>query len=412
MMNEGFRTHPWYTAPAFLGTGLLLGLILSLAAVSVALAAGNIDPTNKWAWSANAGWINFAPDNGGVTIFSDHLEGDAWGENIGWIRLGTYTGGGSHTYANDAAGAYGVNNDGAGNLSGYAWGANVGWINFDPDGAERVTIDPATGDFNGYAWGENVGWIHFRNASPAYKVNTAWRPTSPPGGSIDASNKWAWGANAGWISFAPDNGGVTVFSDHLEGDAWGENIGWIRLGTCTSGSPCTYDNDAASTYGVNNDGAGNLSGFAWSANVGWINFDPDGAERVTIDPVTGDFEGHAWGENVGWIKFKGTGVVAYGVSLQPAVAPTVSLNASGGNLVLDWSAAAANGGGYEVCWSATNPFFAPSAPCAPAAGTSYIISPAPSANTYYAVRGINGVGQKSGLSNRVGVVHFTIVPGT
>ena len=39
---------------------------------------------------------------------------------------------------------------------------------------------------------------------------------------------------------APDNGGVTVFDDHLEGYAWGENTGWIRLGTCTGGSssPC------------------------------------------------------------------------------------------------------------------------------------------------------------------------------
>ena len=287
-MKNRIRTHPWVAA--------LLGLILSLVAVGVALAAGNIDPTNKWAWGANTGWINFAPDNGGVTVYSDHLEGYAWGENIGWIRLGTYTGGGSHTYANDAAGAYGVNNDGAGHLSGYAWGANVGWINFDPDGAEQVTIDPATGDFNGYAWGENVGWINFRNASPAYKVSTAWRPTGPPGGNIDPSSKWAWSTNAGWINFAPDNGGVTVTSDHLEGYAWGENIGWIRFkGTAQDSTP----------YGVNNDGVGNLSGYAWGTNVGWINLAPTHG-GVWADPVTGDFEGYAWGENVGWIHFHNT----------------------------------------------------------------------------------------------------------
>jgi hypothetical protein len=108
-------------------------------------------------------------------------------------------------------------------------------------------------------------------------------------GNIDSIHKWAWGTNVGWINFDPENGGVTVYTDHLEGYAWGENVGWIRLGTCASGSPCTHANTSAADYGVNNDGAGNLSSYAWSANAGWINFDPDGDERVIIDPLTGDF---------------------------------------------------------------------------------------------------------------------------
>jgi len=122
------------------------------------------------------GWINFADANGGVTVYSDHLEGYAWGENVGWIRLGSYDGGGSHTYANDDWDTYGVNNDGSGNLSGYAWGTNVGWINFHPTHGGGVTID-GDGKFDGYAWGENVGWIHFQNADPAYLVQTDWTPT-------------------------------------------------------------------------------------------------------------------------------------------------------------------------------------------------------------------------------------------
>jgi hypothetical protein len=154
---------------------LIAGLVLGL--VGVAYAAANIDSDNKWAWGANVGWISFNPTHGGgVTVYSDHLEGYAWAENVGWIRLGSYDGGGSHTYANDAADTYGVNNDGDGNLSGYAWGANVGWINFDPS-HHQVTIDPDTGKFDGYAWGENVGWIHFQNASPEYYVQTDWTPT-------------------------------------------------------------------------------------------------------------------------------------------------------------------------------------------------------------------------------------------
>jgi uncharacterized repeat protein (TIGR01451 family) len=169
-----------YTPSVF--SALLLGLLLSLLAVGMALAAaGNIDAINKWAWGTNMGWVNYAPDNGGVTVYSDHLEGYAWAENVGWIKLGTCTGGSPCTHANTTNTNYGVNNDGTGNLSGYAWGTTVGWINFDPAGAEQVTMDPATGDFAGYAWGENVGWIHFQGSSPAYKVNTAWRGAADVG---------------------------------------------------------------------------------------------------------------------------------------------------------------------------------------------------------------------------------------
>ena len=164
-MKTRIRIHPWYAA-------FLLGLILALWGVGVVLAAGNIDATHKYPWSTNAGWINFAPDNGGVTVYSDHLEGYAWGENIGWIRLGTHTGGGTYTYANDAAGTYGVNrNTTTGALSGYAWSSSAGWINFAPSNG-GVTVSLA-GEFSGYAWGENIGWIKFNGTatdSSLYKV--------------------------------------------------------------------------------------------------------------------------------------------------------------------------------------------------------------------------------------------------
>ena len=151
---------------------LVIGITVSLFSVAYAATNSNIDPEAKWAWSTNAGWINFNPPNGGVTICADHLEGYAWGENVGWIRLGTYTGGDAHTYGNTSAADYGVNRGEDGKLSGYAWGTNVGWINFDPDGDEGVSMDPVTGDFSGYAWGENVGWIHFNGSGPVpYKVS-------------------------------------------------------------------------------------------------------------------------------------------------------------------------------------------------------------------------------------------------
>ena len=150
---------------------LVIGITVSLRSVAYAAANSNIDPEAKWAWSTNAGWINFSPPSGGVTVCGDHLEGYAWGENVGWIRMGAYSGGDAHTYGNTSAADYGVNRDGDGNLSGYGWGTNVGWINFSPDDG-GVSIDPATGDFSGYAWGENVGWISFNNSGPvSYQVS-------------------------------------------------------------------------------------------------------------------------------------------------------------------------------------------------------------------------------------------------
>jgi hypothetical protein len=191
-MTRRLLTHIWYAV-------LVAGIILCLVGVAYA-ASGNIDPTDKWAWSKNVGWINFAPDDhGGVTVYADHLEGYAWAENVGWMRLGSYEGGGFHTYANDAADTYGVNNNGTGKLSGYAWSKNVGWVNFDPDGDEGVTIDAASGSFDGYAWAENVGWIHFKGTGArAYNVVTAWRP--PVGGYTEPLRLLA--SSALWVLLA------------------------------------------------------------------------------------------------------------------------------------------------------------------------------------------------------------------
>jgi hypothetical protein len=151
---------------------LVVGIALCLLGAARAGAGSNIDPTDKYAWSTNAGWINFNPTHGGVTVYADHLEGYAWAENVGWIRLGAYTGGDPHHCDNTTKDNYGVNNDGSGNLSGYAWSTNVGWINFNPTHG-GVTIDPTTGRLEGYAWSENVGWIHFK--PDTYNVATDWR---------------------------------------------------------------------------------------------------------------------------------------------------------------------------------------------------------------------------------------------
>lgn len=112
--------------------------------------------TNGYAWSNQAGWINFAATNGNIQVTDAGLTGYAWNSNYGWINL-------SPTNS-------GVHNDGNGNLSGYAWGSSVGWVNFS-----GVTID-TNGKFHGQASGSIIGTLTFDCANCS--VVTDWRPQS------------------------------------------------------------------------------------------------------------------------------------------------------------------------------------------------------------------------------------------
>jgi hypothetical protein len=112
--------------------GLVLRALIPLLtlfafAPDVATAqVGNIDPAEHDAWAENAGWVDFRPVFGGVTVMPTFLSGYAWAENAGWMKLGS----GAGPYANTTATDYGVNRDISGNLTGYAWSENVGWIHF------------------------------------------------------------------------------------------------------------------------------------------------------------------------------------------------------------------------------------------------------------------------------------------
>lgn len=144
--------------------------------VAASATDGTIDSTNRYAWSENAGWIDFGSTLGDVRITDSALSGYAWGETIGWISLNC-----SNTNS-CATVDYKVTNNGEGTLGGYAWSENVGWIDFDPTNG-GVTISSA-GVFSGYAWGELVGWIVFNCSNESscatvdYKVLTDWRPQS------------------------------------------------------------------------------------------------------------------------------------------------------------------------------------------------------------------------------------------
>jgi len=175
----------------------------------MALADGNIDISNRYAWAENAGWLNFAPAFDEVAVHFDgcrgYLTGHAWGENIGWIKLGTDGGG---PYGNTSAIDWGVNTDANGRLSGYAFSKNVGWFNFSPTN-QPVVVDTNTGEFDGYAWGENVGWVHFKGTAPPYNVRTVAFDTQPQG-----TPNW-WLAHYGVGESDDEGDGVSAWREYV-----------------------------------------------------------------------------------------------------------------------------------------------------------------------------------------------------
>lgn len=141
--------------------------VAAVLLTQVAQAASTINSTNKFAYSANAGWINFRHDQptspSGISFDEFFLSGFAYGANCGWIDFGDGAPANGIQYQNNSATDYGVNHDGTGNLSGFAYGANIGWINFgwtNTSNPNRPRVDLLTGAFSGFAYGANIGWIN------------------------------------------------------------------------------------------------------------------------------------------------------------------------------------------------------------------------------------------------------------
>ena len=140
---------------------------LIVPALAAASASGQsvISQVNKFSWSENCGWMDWAAAGPqGAHIAPTFLSGSIWCENTGWISLGSGTPANGISYSNASGADAGVNIAPTGALSGFAWGENVGWVNFS-GGAMALPAQPARFDttaerFRGYAWGENIGWIN------------------------------------------------------------------------------------------------------------------------------------------------------------------------------------------------------------------------------------------------------------
>ncbi|MFO1531955.1 MAG: hypothetical protein U1F77_20050 [Kiritimatiellia bacterium] len=203
-------------------------LLLPLAAA----AQSTIDATQKYAWAANTGWINFRPSaTDGVVAGEAFCSGYAYSGNLGWIHFGDGSPANGHTYGNADAADYGVNHDGEGNLSGYAYSANTGWIHFgwasasDPD---RPRINLLTGAFAGYAYGANTGWI---NLGAGYlETDSLSAPDTDGDGMADA---WERARFRSLASAGPgtnqDGDPATDVQEYLAGTSPGDPSDYLKI---------------------------------------------------------------------------------------------------------------------------------------------------------------------------------------
>jgi hypothetical protein len=142
----------------YLATALTAAVAFLSADPGTRAAGSNVNADHPYAWSANAGWLNWRGDvTSGVEVGEFVCSGFVYGANIGWINLGNGTPANGIQYQNISAGDFGVNVNSDGRLRGLAYGANVGWINFETLGDPKV--DLASGKLSGFVYGANLGWM-------------------------------------------------------------------------------------------------------------------------------------------------------------------------------------------------------------------------------------------------------------
>lgn len=176
----------------------LLASSALLAAATLPIAAqSTLSTTDRYAYSANAGWIDLRPSAGdGVRVADTFLSGFAYAANFGYLSLGTISGpANGHTFSNTSAGDYGVNISPSGLLTGYAYAPNIGYIQFEQSlGQPKINL--LTGVFTGHAYSANIGWIALATPQSTLATTTISRPDTDLDGIPDDWEKLYFGTLA------------------------------------------------------------------------------------------------------------------------------------------------------------------------------------------------------------------------
>lgn len=217
-----------------------LALLLSTlnSQLSTGFASTTIDPSNRYAYGANIGWLNCRGDtNNGAVIGECVCSGYIYAANVGWVNLGNGAPTNGIYYQNFSASDFGVNQDGLGNLRGYAWGANIGWVNFEATGAPKV--DLYTGNLSGYAWSANCGWISLSNAVAFVQTDTLQQGALAPDGLPVAWLMQNFGTTNVDANADPDHDGMSNLQEYLAGTDPNNAASNLRITSFTRGG--TYN---------------------------------------------------------------------------------------------------------------------------------------------------------------------------
>lgn len=225
-----------------------------------ALAAGNIDSTNKYSQflnidldsDGNHDFVNWNPTNGGATVADTGISGYIWGDTVGWINLAPTT---SNQQVTVTCGANPTTDPAY--LGGYAWGQNTGWINFAPSAATGVNkpqINPTTGAFSGYVWAQNYGYMQLFSVAAGHPgVITTWRGCGNSNSGGGGGTGGGGGSSGGGGCMLPNvtiNGICQLPASGGSGGSGGTGPG----GTGGTGGTGTGGSGSGSPTGGNNGG--------------------------------------------------------------------------------------------------------------------------------------------------------------
>jgi hypothetical protein len=215
--------------------------LLTIAWLTLAFkswAATTVSVTNKYAYGANIGWMDWRGDTNNGTVIGEYVcSGYIYAANVGWINLGNGSPTNEIYYQNLSTNDFGVNQDGLGNLRGYAWGANIGWINFESNGAPKV--DLKNGRMTGYAYSANCGWISLSNAQAYVQTDSIQQGPLAPNGLPVAWLLTYFGSTKVSTNADADGDGMSNAQEYLAGTNPTNSTDNLAITTVTANSDGT-----------------------------------------------------------------------------------------------------------------------------------------------------------------------------